>query len=914
MSNIVLTIPQWSVGTTPVTLLTLSGNRQWINLDTILLDPIFGQLFSGNAGSNILGLSVASSSYSTPGSLFNLRDNFGVTYPLNLTIIPTPYSVSGGGTVFVGDSVTNLPITFTPASSSNATLVFPSSGSFLSTLSSTVTVTANRSIPLVFTDYNIAPLIPGGLRTSINASGTVTITGTPSFVRASSPYILYTRTSINQTVTTPFSFQVSPPRFQFSNLSGTVVSGSNADALLIYKASNDIRVRCIPAPTSITSSFIPPGMNVSLVGSNIILNGTPTVFFNTSYSTIVNALGTGVSTSLKFNLRMNPCLEVFLPSNPLTLFSNVEYTASSPIVSVQYTGHPISSNPIVFSLTNAPTTISYTTTGRIYGKLSSGTYSAIATFTGCNLNTTLPLTTFLTVPDGVSIQSLNSFQLKQNVPFTTQVSAVATSRSAITYSFIPPLDGPCGLVLDSSTGVITGTPRGVSINTSYSLIASTPFGTSSSKSISIVTSPDSVIVSTTTGLGIYISTNLVLLQGYHISTKDYPKSNLQFSSKTDSGDPIAGYFAVGMPPGVILTESGSIEGVPVTFGTFSPVITVKSINGVTTQVTLSIYILEDRLILLTPTITDFTIYITESQAFPLSGLLASGSSITDFSLENPPTGVSISNNQLVLSPRATSLGTFQFNIVATSSVGHLVRKSASITVNNQLFQTFASPSPGTIVYLPSAITRYPITTNPPGLLFHIVDPNPDIVLDNGSLKRITNTSLLNSLISVEFQNQGFSMPLRINTYSIYSVGFLGVTTRRWIQFVPIVPVEVIVNSGSPIACTIPILPSGLRWNPINNTITGSPTRLEINDTITVYATDGFIVKTFTFSYSVIAPQYLRSFSAPSGYTNYVKQRAFINAAVHATNNIAFLPEPLIASQTGPYPEDVTKDVICIPKR
>jgi len=152
-----------------------------------------------------------------------------------------------------------------------------------------------------------------------------------------------------------------------------------------------------------------------------------------------------------------------------------------------------------------------------------------------------------------------------------------------------------------------------------------------------------------------------------------------------------------------------------------------------------------------------------------------------------------------------------------------------------------------------------------------------------------------------------AIPLRISTQLIHP---LVETTYRWIQYVPI---DIRITSdgvSGNVVYTIPNPPLGTHWNPISSTLTGSSTQLTILDSFMVYGTDGFTTIAFPIHYSTATPTYLRTFSAPSSYTNYTKQRAFVNAAAHAINGIAYLPDPMIASQTGPYPPDEFKDVIC----
>jgi hypothetical protein len=685
-------------------------------------------------------------------------------------------------------------------------------------------------------------------------------------------------------------------------VSGTVVSDSNVTSVLSYKQSNDIRIGCRPAPSSINVGVVPTGMTFTLSGSNIVLSGTPTVFFDPSFSTTVTAVGTFASTRLNVTLGMRPFLDIVV-SPTVQVFCNIPYTASNPMVTASVRGYPIACNSFLLRIGNG---LTVNQSGAIFGTLTTSPL-AILDASGFNtLSNTAPIQ-FNAVQDIVRFNSAPvNYSILQNTNFQSSFFARADSEQPITYTVSPLLDGPVGLTLNPSTGIISGTPRGVSTQSNYRIVATTPFGATASFSISIVTFPDQIDISSSYGLGQYCSpstSNLPLIQGYPILSTDYSANTLKLLSTTRSGDPIAAYLQASFPAGITLTQDGTLNGTPLVSGNVVGSFVIRSLNGITTSATMQFSITSDTLFLTSPAVTDFLVTIGSNNTYSLSGYVLSKSRITSFGVTGAPAGVSVTGQQLtILSPTVQAAS--PFNITATTDKGFVVSVSASLTVNNIGIGSFTSPTSGQNIILPFG-SAFPIVTEPNNTF--TVTGSPDVAISGSNLIRTTTREIYPpQLITIRTVNKSIAARLSTRALSPFITG-----GTRWTQYVPIDTITLSAASTSRVGFTVPTPPNGILWNPIASVLTNGPCNLTIQDSFTAYATDGFMTRSITIPYSVVAPVYLRIFSAPSAYTNYVKQRAFINAAVHAIDNTAFLPDGLITTQTGPYPPDAVKDVICI---
>lgn len=863
--SVALTVPQWSVGTT-ISLFKLPGTLTWQNPGVMTGEPYYGSMFSNT--SNTMFLTGNYAAFSTRGTLFTLVDSSSNTYDVTLTVVPPQYTVSSAGVVYVGDSITNLPITLKSPKNVSATVVvnglIPGPSNIIA-----------RTISAAFTDYNFAPSLPTGLLSSMDASGNVSISGLPSVIRPSSVYTFYGRTATNQTTSNDLTFQVKPARYQFSNVSGAVVVNTSATAVLTYKKLNDIVVGVRGISGTLTYSGLPAGMSIRYSGNTIDLSGVPTQFGSSTLDVVLNNYS--YSNKFSYALTMTPCLEIIVPPTAI-VYSNVPYTVSSPMVTASIRGYPVN----VYGVSSSSLTISHN--GAIFGTLSSNRIVTItASGNGLSNQATVAIST---IADVVTFGSYSTKPVYQNVPFSNAFRASASSGQPLTYSVTPIFDGPIGLMLNTSTGVVTGTARGVSALSNYTMKAMTPQGISATLPIVLSTVADFITIRGVSSLS--------MIQGYPILQRDY--ISLQYDASANSGDRIGGFLYSNFPSGVSITEKGLIQGTPRVFGNYTGTIIVRSINGVTATTPITFHIAKDVLIL--PRSPDFVGPAGTITVYSMSGYTFSTAKIVSYDVS--AAGVSITNTgDLTINATVYQVAT-PFTIFATTSTGVTLSAAATLTVNDPEIGDFLSPS-GPIL-LPYGST-YPIVTRPNNFFF--VSYTPEIGVSGSDLYTISSTPIYPPIL--------MTLKATINLWNVFRVSTETFTpayydSQHWIQYVPIQPIA-FVTPG--ILYTVPSPPPGMRWNPLSGTLTGGPTSLTIQDSFTVYATDGYTVQSFSVRYSVATPTYLRTFSAPSSYTNYVKQRAFVNAAAHAINGIAYLPDPMIATQTGPYPPDEIKEPHCL---
>ncbi|MBK9294107.1 MAG: putative Ig domain-containing protein [Oligoflexia bacterium] len=293
---------------------------------------------------------------------------------------------------------------------------------------------------------------------------------------------------------------------------------------------------------------LPSGLNFDIITG--IISGTPT---STSIlkTYIVTAANSSGYANAQINITINdpplaPPSNLNYSLNPATYTQGVQITPNSPTVTGTVTSYSVVGTALPSGLTlntstgvisGTPTGISGATDYTIRASNSAGNTTKILTIT---VNTVL-----LQSPTNLNYLNNNAVYIKgtQITPNTPSISGGA----AATYTINKNL--PTGLLFESSTGVISGTPGAVSANTSYTIVASNSAG-STSKTITITVNDAA-------------PKNLSYSENPAVYTKNsaITKNVLSFSGGTPTNYSIS---PLNLPSGLIFnTSNGEITGTPI---------------------------------------------------------------------------------------------------------------------------------------------------------------------------------------------------------------------------------------------------------------------------------------------------------------------------------------------------------------
>ena len=602
---------------------------------------------------DVLGLPTITSATSAPGTV-----GTAFTYDITATGSPTSYTASPLPAGLVLNSSTGA-ITGTPTAAGVTSVVLTATNPTGTSSPVTVTTTiAAAGIAPVITSATTAPGTVGTVFTTY----TITATGTPtSFTASPLPAGLVLNSSTGAITGTPTAAAATVVSLTATNAIGTsspatvtitiaaagiapVITSATTAPGTVGTVFTTYTITATGTPTSFTASPLPAGLVLN--SSTGAITGTPTAAGITSVVlTATNATGTSSPVTVTTTIAaagLAPAINsaTTAPGTVGTAFTYGITATGSP---TSFTAGPLPAGLVLNSLTGA---ITGTPTA-------AGVTGVVLTATNAT-GTSSPVTVTTTIAAAGLAPVVNSATSAPGTVGTVFATYLITATGSPTSYAASPL--PAGLVLNSLTGAITGTPTAAGV-TAVMVSATNSIGTSSAVTVNITIAAVGlapVITSTTSG--------------YYPGTVGMPFPTYTIAA---TGSPTS-FSVTGIPPGLVLNPlTGAITGTPTAAGTYPLTATATNSFGSGTSVfAIAIYAAVVVPVITSPTSAPGTVG-TAINTFPIT---ATGVP-TSYTATGLPPGLTIDPVTGAITGTPTAAGTFVATITATNSAG-----SSSVTM------------------------------------------------------------------------------------------------------------------------------------------------------------------------------------------------------------------------------------------
>ncbi|CAN5478573.1 hypothetical protein BH11BAC3_BH11BAC3_00270 [soil metagenome] len=662
--------------------------------------------------------------------------------------------------------------------------------------------------------YSVSPALPAGLSLS---TSTGVITGTPTTATLAANYTV-TASNTCGSVTVPLNITISPAAPTVLNYTLTTASYCLGTAIANNNPSNTGG-----ASTSYSvSPALPAGL--SLNSSTGVISGTPTsvTASNTYTVTASNSCG---STTKALTIVVITTPSVTYSTNPAVYCAGVAIAANNPA----NTGGPATSYSVSPAL---PAGLSLnTSTGVITGTPTTTAGIAAANYTVTAANTCGSTTVVVNITISPAAPTVLNYTL---TPASYCLgTAIANNNPSNTggastlYSVSPAL--PAGLSLNTSTGVISGTPTAVTASNTYTVTASNSCGsTTKALTIVVITTPS-----------ITYSTNpAVYCAGVAIAA----------NNPTNTGGPATSYsVSPALPAGLALsTSTGIITGTPTTTaGIAAANYTVTATNTCgSTTVAVNITISPAA-----PTVLNYTL---TPASYCLGTAIANnnpsntGGASTSYSVSPAlPPGLSLNTSTGVISGTPTAVtASNTYTVTASNSCGSTTKALTIVVITTPSITYSTNPA----VYCAGVAiaANNPANTGGAATSYSVSPALPAGLSLSTTTGIITGTPTTTAGIAaanytVTAANTCGSTTVAVNiTISPAAPTVLNytLTTASYCLGTAITNNNPSNTGGASTSYSVsPALPSGLSLNTSTGVISGTPTAVTASNTYTVTASN-----------------------------------------------------------------------------
>ena len=711
----------------------------------------------------------------------------------------TTYTVTGTNANGSGTASVSITVNDTPPALTYSTNP--------ATYTKGTAITANVPINTGGTpsSYSVLPALPAGL--SFNTSDGK-ITGTPTAVTAAANYTV-TATNSGGSATVPVNITVNDvaPVFTYTTNSPVYVKGTAITANSPINSGGAVISYGV-------SPALPAGL--ALNTSTGVISGTPTAVTALATYT-VTATNSGGSATASVNITVKDIAPAFTYSTtPATYTTGSAITANT----VNSTGGAI----VSFSINPAlPTGLGLnTSTGAITGTPTVVSPTASYTVTGTNSGGSATATVSITVNDSAPAftYTTNPATYSKGTAITPN-SPINTGGTVVSYAVSPAL--PAGLALNTSTGVVTGTPTAVTALATYTVTA-TNSGGSANVGLQITVTDIAPVLTYTTNPAIYTKSTAITA-----------------NSPINTGGTVISYsVSPALPTGLSLsTSTGVISGTP-TVVTAAADYTVTATNtGGFATVAVNITV-KDVVPAFTYAVNPAT-YI-KGTAITANTVTSTGGAITSFSVSPAlPAGLSFNTSTGAITGTPTVVSaTASYTVTGTNSGGS-TNVGVSITVNDVAPALTYTTNPATYTKGTAITANSPINTGGTVVSYSVSPTLPSGLALNTSTGVITGTPSAVATAAnytVTATNSGGSANVAVNiTVNDIAPVFTYTTNPAVYTKNTAISANSPINTGGTVVSysVSPTLPAGLSLSTTTGVISGTPTAITATASYTVTA-------------------------------------------------------------------------------